>query len=1035
MLRASRSGENISEVSGRISLKNRIELTAGYTSSLVIDRLCDQARGQDIAVACLYYDYLAQQDQTITNVMGVILKQLVGRGGIPDNMREAFQEGKNEVGGRRLLLADLMRMLKATISSRSQVFICLDALDECLPKNLPELLHSLREIISKCHRTRIFLTGRPHVNENIQRYFTKAVLIPINPNPDDIRSYLEMRLDRDDEPEAMDNDLRADIAKIIPQNMSDMCVGAFTISSITDVYLLIIMCRFLLVSLNIDAILGEVTIGQRRKKLREMARGNGLSDAYTETLKRVKAQSGNKSVLGLKVLMWVLNSERPLHPDDLCYALGVEIGSVDQDPENVPALKILLSSCLGLVTVEASSSTVRLVHFTLQEHLSSDPSLFHCPHSTIAEVCLTYLNFGYVRGLSPDVDKAPPAIPFLDYASCYWGEHARREMTENVKVLALRLLDRFDEHISATLLLLHYTSDSIWKRDLSDKCGKGNFTALHGAALFGIVEIFTAVLEMKEWDINVGDCLGSTALTLAAERGHEGIVNILLGREDINPDQADINPGLTPLIWAADHGHEGVVKLLLEREDVNLNATDGEFGCTALSWAADNGRVGVVKIFLEREDVNPNQELPDSYQTLLFWAAKEGHEEVIKVLLERKDLNPNVVDWEFNGTLLDWAVSKRNEEVLKILFKRQDLNPNGSGNKETPLYLAARHGREWIVKMLLERENISPDYIDPELFDQTPLAVAAEHGHEGVVKILLERKDVNPDHEDIEYGQTPLSLAAEYGHEGVVKMLSKRKDVNPNHVDESYGKTPLSLAAGNGHEGVVKMLLRQENVNPDHADTDSGRTPLAFAAAKGHQGIVEMLLESKDVNPDQPDTFYGRTPLIWAAVNGNERVVKILLERECVDPNLGDTIYGRTPLAWAAKSGHERVVNMFLEREDVDPDRACAGSDPTLLSWWAEGGPGPLARLSLEIEGINPDHAGADHGRTPLSFAAEGGHVGIVKMLLGRKDGNPDHAEIIEGRTALSRATENGREGVVKMLLQRKGVDTAAEDKLSQAPL
>jgi len=63
------------------------------------------------------------------------------------------------------------------------------------------------------------------------------------------------------------------------------------------------MCRFLLISLNIEAILGEVTIGQRRKKLEGMARGHGLSDAYTATLTRLKAEKGNKSLLGLKVLM------------------------------------------------------------------------------------------------------------------------------------------------------------------------------------------------------------------------------------------------------------------------------------------------------------------------------------------------------------------------------------------------------------------------------------------------------------------------------------------------------------------------------------------------------------------------------------------------------------------------------------------------------------------------------------------------------------------------------------------------------------
>jgi hypothetical protein len=52
---------------------------------------------------------------------------------------------------------------------------------------------------------------------------------------------------------------------------------------INDVYLPTVVCRFLLVSLNIDAILAEVTIRQRRKKLEEMTQGNGLSEAYTAT--------------------------------------------------------------------------------------------------------------------------------------------------------------------------------------------------------------------------------------------------------------------------------------------------------------------------------------------------------------------------------------------------------------------------------------------------------------------------------------------------------------------------------------------------------------------------------------------------------------------------------------------------------------------------------------------------------------------------------------------------------------------------------
>jgi len=206
-------------------------LTARNTSSLVIDSLCDQGSEENIVVAAFYCDFVSQQEQTIGNIVGGILKQLVGRGGMTKGLREAFQKAKGEVGGRGPRLVDLMGMLKTAIASLPKVFICIDALDECLPKYLPELLESLRDIVRESPCTRIFLTGRPHVGDDIQRYIPKAVVIPICPNSDDIRNYVERRLDRDSEPEAMTDDLRADIVKVILEKISDMCVGPFRIST------------------------------------------------------------------------------------------------------------------------------------------------------------------------------------------------------------------------------------------------------------------------------------------------------------------------------------------------------------------------------------------------------------------------------------------------------------------------------------------------------------------------------------------------------------------------------------------------------------------------------------------------------------------------------------------------------------------------------------------------------------------------------------------------------------------------------------
>src|SRR5437868_5208872 len=104
-------------------------------------------------------------------------------------------------------------------------------------------------------------------------------------------------------------------------------------------YLLMVMSSFLLASLNIDAILGEITLHQRRKKLEEMIKGRGLGDAYEATLSRIKALQGSRSKLGIKVLIWVSLSERALRVDELCHALGVEEGSVDLNAQNIPEIE------------------------------------------------------------------------------------------------------------------------------------------------------------------------------------------------------------------------------------------------------------------------------------------------------------------------------------------------------------------------------------------------------------------------------------------------------------------------------------------------------------------------------------------------------------------------------------------------------------------------------------------------------------------------------------------------------------------------
>ena len=148
-------------------------------------------------------------------MMGAILKELVGRS-IPEYLREAFRK---ESAGTGLLLPRLIELLGSP--SLPQAFICIDALDECLPQHLPKLLMSLRDIVLKSPRTRIFLTGRPHISDAIGKWFGKVVAIPICPNPDDIKMFLNMSLDEDCELDGMTKDLRAEIVRLFLDKMSD----------------------------------------------------------------------------------------------------------------------------------------------------------------------------------------------------------------------------------------------------------------------------------------------------------------------------------------------------------------------------------------------------------------------------------------------------------------------------------------------------------------------------------------------------------------------------------------------------------------------------------------------------------------------------------------------------------------------------------------------------------------------------------------------------------------------------------------------
>jgi len=200
-------------------------LTRNHVSSLVIDTLCKQACGQNIAVLSLYCDYQAQKDQSAVNMIGGLLRQVgLGVAGIVGEIKNAPDRSR-QGGGNGLRLQEMLGLFVKIVGSLERVYICVDAIDELVPDHRSEFLRALQQITQEAPNTRLFLTGRPHIRRELDNHLRKSVYtIHIIPDQGDIAKYLSRKIDDAGarEPDLMTENLKNDIMKTMLEKASGM---------------------------------------------------------------------------------------------------------------------------------------------------------------------------------------------------------------------------------------------------------------------------------------------------------------------------------------------------------------------------------------------------------------------------------------------------------------------------------------------------------------------------------------------------------------------------------------------------------------------------------------------------------------------------------------------------------------------------------------------------------------------------------------------------------------------------------------------
>ncbi len=138
------------------------------------------------------------------------------------------------------------------------------------------------------------------------------------------------------------------------------------------------------------------------------------------------------------------------------------------------------------------------------------------------------------------------------------------------------------------------------------------------------------------------------------------------------PPNSELNLGITPLMVAAEKGHEAVVKVLVE-EGADLNLKDQVFGKTALMRAVEKGNVGAAKALIQgKADLNAGSERRVNFgivssggKTALMFAADANQVEIVKILIQA-GARPDVKN-ESGEDALAVAEKKGNSQIVELL--------------------------------------------------------------------------------------------------------------------------------------------------------------------------------------------------------------------------------------------------------------------------------------------------------------------------------------------------------------------------------
>jgi hypothetical protein len=500
------------------------------------------------------------------------------------------------------LLSLISEMLEQPLT-RSQIYVIIDAVDECEVKSQKLVLDWIKELVednaiaanSKTSgpMLKILVTSRPDGDIIDQLAECPTLNITKEDTSNDIQSLINNWI----ETFARHRHLNSSIIRNITQFLEQNAYGMF-------LWVILIMEEL---EKRDERLTDEVVMSKLSRIPLD------LDNTYTAILQNL---SSTRKADTWRILRWVLFGTRNFTMAELNIALCLEIG-VSTWHGFAWDVRFL---CGSLIRINGPQEEIHLIHRTARDFLQNftqkattmevaglnlEP---HAANEQLAMICVRYLlQDDLYQDLNDSVSSSESHMiytermdafigkyQFVRYVIESWAFHIRAVGTPSAELLRL-----------ITLLLLSITRRNGIMRLTNFICNHGSYsspvckTTLHLAAYFDFTWLVESCLK-DGTPVDIMSDTDDTPLIWASEMGSTECVEKLLVA-GANPNSFEYD-GWSALHWAARNGHADVALMLLEN-GAQLDPLD-EDDCTPLDWASDREHWNVVEVLESWSNAN-----------------------------------------------------------------------------------------------------------------------------------------------------------------------------------------------------------------------------------------------------------------------------------------------------------------------------------------------------------------------------------------------------------------------------------------------